>query len=150
MSSTLRDIADAIANALGSVTFNSVTEPPTVVSANLATYTAEEMKDPVIVVTPGSLTVTRVSRTTHQYDCAVFIYVGRQASTEEAYDEMLNLSEEVIDELRAHTWGEDITFPGGATAPTSIEIDINPDDALQERNIWRCVITPRYTLFRND
>jgi hypothetical protein len=34
------------------------------------------------------------------------------------------------------------------TSPQAITIDINPDDALQERNVWRAVITVTYRTFR--
>lgn len=150
MSSTLRDIADAIRDALASVNYSTVATQPTVVRQNWPTYDVEAMADPVIIVSPGSLTVTRVDRVHHQYDADALIFVGRHVQSDAEADGMMDLVEEVVDELRAHNWGEEITFPGGASAPTSIEIDINPDEALQERNVWRAVVTARYTLFRAD
>lgn len=149
MSSTLRDIADAIASALASLTYG-IDVQPTVYRQNWATVDAESLQTPAIIVSPGTLTITRTSRNVHQYDADALIFVGRHVSTEAAADAMLDMAEEVIDALRAHTWGEDISFPGGASSPVSIEIDVNPDEALAERNVWRAVITARYTLFRND
>ena len=149
MSSTLRDIADAVRDALAEVTFSSVQTQPDVVRANWPDYSIEDLASPVLVVMPGSLTITRASRLQHQYDCDISIWVARHTPTDTMADAMMDLAEEVIDVLRAHTWGEDISFPGGATSPTSIEIDVNPDEALQERNVWRAVITSRYTLFRS-
>lgn len=150
MSSTLREIADAIASALASQNYGAVDVQPTVFRKNWATVDTEQLRDPAIIVSPGTLAITRASRTVHQYDCDALIFVGRHVSTEAEADAMLDLAEEVIDLLREHTWGEDISFPGGATSPVAIEIDVNPDEALAERNVWRAVITARYTLFRND
>lgn len=149
MSSTLREMADALAAALREVTFSSVGNQPTVSREVWPDYSAEDLASPVIVVMPGSLTITRVSRAQHQYDCELLVYLARHAPTESLANGMLDLSEEVIDLIRAHVWGEDISFPVGASSPTSIEIEINADESLQERNVWRAVIAAQYTLFRS-
>ena len=148
MSSTLREIADAVRGALASVSFGSTDIQPVVVRQNWPEYDVEAVAGPVVVVTPGPLTVNRVSRVQHEYVFSILVWVARHTPTEQAADDMYDLAEEVVDELRAHTWGESVSFPGGVTSPTSIEIEVNPDEALQERNVWRAVITSNYTVFR--
>lgn len=149
MSSTLLDITEAIRGALASLTYGSTATQPNVVRQNWMSYTVEELQTPLIAVAPGSLTITRISRTVHQYDCDVQVFVGRYVQTDSEADEAYELAEEVIDKLRAHTWDEELELPTGTTSPTSIEVELNPDDALNERNVWRCVITARYTIFRD-
>lgn len=89
--------------------------------------------------------MTRVDRTRFQHDYTINVFVGRYTPTESDADEMLELAEEVVDAVIAHSWGE-IDFP--ATSPQSVEIQINPDDALNDRNAWRAVITVTYRTFR--
>lgn len=149
MASTLREVADAIANALSSVSYSTTQVQPAVVRLNWPEYDVEGLLNPVLVVSPGAMTVTRTDRLNHEYVLSILVWVARHTPTESAANDMYDLAEEVIDVLRAHTWGEEVTFPGNVTSPTSIEIDVNPDDALQERNVWRAVITAQYTLFRN-
>jgi hypothetical protein len=36
------------------------------------------------------------------------------------------------------------------SSPQTVGIDINPDDALTERNVWRAVITATYRVFENN
>lgn len=127
----------------------NVDTQPVVVRQNWPEYDIEGVQSPVIVVTPGGMTVTRTNRTNHEYVLSILVWVARHTPTESAANDMYDLAEEVIDVLRAHTWGETVTFPGNVTSPTSIEIDVNPDEALQERNVWRAVITAQYTAFRS-
>lgn len=149
MASTLREIADAVATALASVTYVNAAVQPAVVRLNWPEYDVEGLRNPVIVVAPGQMTITRADRLNHEYVFSILVWVARHTPTESAADEMYDLVEEVIDVLRAHTWGEEIdAFPAGVTSPTSIEIDTNPDEALQERNVWRAVVTAQYTAFR--
>jgi hypothetical protein len=149
VASTLRDIADAVAGALASVTYESAVVQPSVVRLNWPEYDVEALRYPVIVVAPGQMTITRVDRLNHEYVFSIVVWVARHTPTEAAADDMYDLAEEVIDVLRSHTWGEDVpAFPSGVTSPTSIEIDTNPDEALQERNVWRAVVTAQYTAFR--
>jgi hypothetical protein len=36
------------------------------------------------------------------------------------------------------------------TSPESSSIEINPDDALNDRNVWRAVITASYRVLESD
>lgn len=146
--STLREIADALADGLDAETFTAVTTQPAVERVNWPTYTIEDMADPVIAVMPGTVTIERVDRTHHQYDYQATVFVGRHTPSDELADEMLDLAEEVADVIRAHAWDQGVTFPAGVTSPVEVAIEINPDDALSERNVWRAVVTATYRVFR--
>lgn len=144
--SVLKDLADALAAGLGAETFTAVDTQPTVVRLNWPTYDIEAMADPVIVVTPAGDDIQRVDRTHHQHDYTLNVFVGRHTPTEADADDMLELAEEVVDVILEHDWDEAISFP--ATSPQAIEIAINPDEALQDRNTWRAVITVTYRTHR--
>lgn len=143
--SKLKDIADALADGLDAVSFQSVDVQPSVQRVNWPTYDIEAMADPVIAVVPAGDEILRVDRTNHQHDYSVNVFVGRHAPTEELADEMIELAEEVVDAILDHSWGA-LVFP--ATSPQAIEIQINPDDGLNDRNVWRAVITVTYRTFR--
>ncbi len=147
MSSMLKDIAQALAEGLDATDFESVSVQPVVVRLNLPGYNVEDMADPVVAVTPGGDAVDRVDRTRHQHDYTITVMLGRHTPSEALCDEMLDLAEEIVDTILAHSWGA-VQFPTGVTSPQAITIDINPDDALQERNVWRAVITVTYRTFR--
>jgi len=92
--------------------------------------------------------IERVDRTHHQYDYQATVFVGRHTPSDELADEMLDLAEEVADVIRAHVWDEAVEFPTGVTSPVEVAIEINPDEALSERNVWRAVVTATYRVFR--
>lgn len=143
--SLLKDLADALAAGLTAYSWTTVAAQPAVYRLNWPSIDLEDMSDPVIVVTPGGDTIDRVSRDSHQHDYTVSVFVGRHTPTEAAADEMLELAEEVVDVILAHSWGE-VQFP--ATSPQAISIEINPDEALQDRNAWRAVISVTYRTHR--
>lgn len=147
MSSTLKDIADALAASLDAETFASVTAQPTVERKNWPTYEVEDLADPVIAVTPAGIETVRVSRQSWQYDYQMSVFVGRHTPTEAAAEEMVDLCEEIADVIREHSYGE-IEWPAGVTSPMTVEVALNPDDALTERNVWRAVITATYRVHR--
>jgi len=147
VSSTLKDIADALAASLDAETFASVTAQPTVERKNWPTYEVEDLADPVIAVTPAGIETVRVSRDSWQYDYQMNVFVGRHTPTEAAADEMVDLCEEIADVIREHSYGE-LEWPTGVTSPMTVEVALNPDDALTERNVWRAVITATYRVHR--
>lgn len=146
MASTLRDIADALADSLAAYTFAI---QPAVQRVNWPDYSVEDMADPVMAVQPSTFTIERVDRNNHQYDYAVIAFLGRHTPTNAAADGMLDLAEEVADAIRQHDWDQSVQWPTGVTSPVEVSIDINPDEALQERNVWRAVITATYRVFRS-
>ena len=143
--SVLKDIADALAVSLAAYTFTSGPQPA-VSRVNWPTYDVEDMKDPIIAITPAAAVIERVDRTHHQYDYGINVFLGRHTPTEALADGMLEMAEELVDILRAHQWTND--WPTGVTSPYTVELTMNPDEALQDRNVWRAVVTVNYRVFR--
>lgn len=146
----LRELAQAVADGLGAVTFASADTQPTVQRKNWSQIDLESMASPVIFVTPGEVVVQRIGRGLSQSDYTVNVFVGRHVTTEEAADDMLDLADEVLAYIKAHDWGEQTPFPEGVTSPQTVSITINPDDALSERNAWRAVVEATYRVITSD
>lgn len=145
MSSTLRQIADSLAAGLQAVSWPIA--GTTVERRNWATIDADAMALPKIFIVPGNAEVTRISRTAMQVDYTVTVFVGRHVQTDAQVDGMLDLADSVMLYVRAHSWSEGVTWPAGVTSPQTVSIDLNPEDALTERNLWRAVITASYRVF---
>ena len=148
MSSTLRTIADRLATGLNSVTWAI---PSTVVQRrNWTDLDVESMTSPRVFVVPGNADVTRISRQVMQIDYTVTVFVGRHVQTDSDVDAMLDLADSVMLQVRAHSFGQAVVWPAGVTSPQTVSIDLNPDDALTERNVWRAVITASYRVFETN
>jgi len=148
MSSTLRTIADRLASGLQSVTWGI---PSTVVERkNWASLDVDSMSVPHIFVVPGNADVTRISRLMMQVDYTATVFVGRHVTSDTDVDAMLDLADSVMLQVRAHSFGSSIIWPTGVTSPQTVSIDLNPDDALTERNVWRAVITATYRVFESN
>ena len=148
MSSTLRALADSLADGLQSVTWGIAS---TVVQRkNWANLDVEAMSVPYVFVVPGNADVTRISRQMMQVDYTVTVFVGRHVTDDAGVDAMLDLADSVMLQVRAHSFGSAVTWPAGVTSPQTVGIDLNPDDALTERNVWRAVITATYRVFESN
>jgi hypothetical protein len=148
MSSTLRQLADSLASGLQSVSWGISS---TVVDRrNWANIDVEAMSVPHVFVVPGNADVTRISRQMMQVDYTVSVFVGRHVQDDAGVDAMLDLADSVMLQVRAHSFGSSVTWPAGVTSPQTVSIDINPDDALTERNVWRAVITATYRVFESN
>lgn len=145
--SQLVDIADALAASLGDYAFTAGPQPE-VSRVNWPTYDVEDLKDPVIAVTAAGALIERVDRNHHQYDYQVNVFIGRHTPTDAMANEMFDLAEEMADAIRAHAWDDMTPWPAGVTSPYSVELLLNPDEALQDRNVWRAVVTVAYRVFR--
>ena len=147
MSSTLRQLADSLATGLDSVSWDITS---TVVERkNWANLDVDAMSVPRVFVVPGNADVTRISRLIMQVDYTVQVFVGRHVTSDSEVDAMLDLADEVMLRVRAHSF-QGVTWPAGVSSPQTVSIDINPDDALTERNVWRAVITATYRVFENN
>jgi hypothetical protein len=144
--SQLVDIADALAASLADYAFTAGPQPE-VSRVNWPTFDVEDLRDPVIAVTAAGALIERVDRIRHQYDYQVNVFIGRHTPTEAMANEMFALAEEMVDAIREHTWSLD-GWPAGVTSPYTVELLLNPDEALQERNVWRAVVTVAYRVFR--
>ena len=148
MSSTLRTLADSLADGLQSVTWAIAS---TVVERrNWANVDLEAMSVPHVFVIPGNADVTRFSLNVMQVDYTVSVFVGRHVQTDNDVDAMLDLADSVMLQVRAHSFGSAVSWPAGVTSPQTVGIDLNPDDALTERNVWRAVITATYRVFESN
>jgi hypothetical protein len=146
MPSKMLQICEALKTSLASVTWSI---PLVAVSRrNFVALDAEDMVTPVMFVTPGGVEIQRIGRNSHQHDYAVSVFIGRQAATESAADAMLSLAEDAVSAIRAHAWPQ--PWAGGVTSPVALTIEINPDDALSERNVWRAVISATYRVNVTD
>lgn len=144
--SIAREIADALAASLTAYDFDGTT--PDVQRVNWPSYDIEDMADPVVAVVPGSVETTRADRVHWQYDYGITVFVGRHAPTEALADDTMDLAEELVDVIRQHDWDEAVTWPTGVTSPMEVEVTLNPDEGLQDRNVWRAVITVTYRVHR--
>lgn len=142
----LREIADALADGLAAVSWTPSTTA--VYRRNWATVDIDDMAEPVIFVTPGGADVARVGRTTTQTDYGATVFVGRHVETDAEVDEMIDLTDSLLLQIRAHDWVN--VWPAGVTSPQSITIELNPDDGLNDRNVWRAVIEVQYRVFEAD
>jgi hypothetical protein len=148
VSSVLRTIADSLADGLQTVTWDIAS---TVVERrNWANIDVDAMSVPRVFVVPGNAEVTRISRQVMQVDYTVTVFVGRHVTTDTEVDGMLDLADSVMLQVRAHSFGQAVTWPAGVTSPQTVNIDLNPDDALTERNVWRAVITASYRVFETN
>lgn len=144
--SAAREIADALADSLGLYSFAGTS--PAVKRQNWPSYDIEDMADPVVAVLPATVETVRVDRTHWQYDYGITVFVGRHAPTETLADDTMDLAEELVDAIRQHDWDEAVAWPTGVTSPMEVEVVLNPDEGLQDRNVWRAVITATYRVHR--
>lgn len=145
--SQLVDIADALAASLGDYVFTAGPQPE-VSRVNWPTYDVEDLRDPIIAVTAAGALIERIDRTRHQYDYQINVFIGRHTPTEAMANEMFALAEEMVDVIRQHEWDDLEPWPEGVTSPFTVEMILNPDEALQDRNAWRAVVTVGYRVFR--
>lgn len=143
----LREIADALADSLDGVAWTP--ETTAVYRRNWATVDVEDMANPVVFVTPGGADVSRASRNVTQTDYSADVFIGRHVESDAEVDAMIDLADSVMLYIRAHDW-QGVTWPTGVTKPQALSIELNPDDALNDRNVWRAVITVTYRVFEVD
>lgn len=144
--SALVDIADALADSLAAYEFTAGPQPK-VSRVNWPTFDVEDLQDPVIAVTAAGALIERVDRNHHQYDYQINVFIGRHTPTDALANEMFDLAEEMVDAIRGHAWSL-AGWPAGVTSPYTVELLLNPDEALQDRNVWRAVATVSYRVFR--
>lgn len=145
----LRTIPQALADSLDAVTFQSVATQPSVSRRNWVQIGLEDMADPVIFVAPVAAIPTRINRENTQIDYEASVFVGRHVQTEADADAMLDLADELVEAIKAHNWSENVTWPAGVSF-WQLTVELNPDDALNDRNAWRAVITATYRTFSSD
>jgi hypothetical protein len=63
---------------------------------------------------------------------------------------MLDLANDIFRQVKAHQFDDIEDWPEGVTSPQTVTIDLNPDDALSERNVWRAAIVATYRVLESD
>lgn len=145
--SVQQDIIDALVASLDAVAWTATADAVTVETKNYPSYDIEDLENPVICITDGSIESERLARSAHQRDYSVEVYLARHTPTEAACDVMLDLLEEILDKLEDHSWGA-VSWPTGVSSPQTIVVEKNPDEALAERNVWRAGIVVTYRVPR--
>jgi hypothetical protein len=147
---SFKDLGEALATGID-LHFASLTNTSaTVAYTNFAELDEQNLSTPQIVVTPNSMSSERTSRTMSQVDMGMHVYVGQKAKTDSEVDSIMGLSDIVFELLRSHDYYNLASWPDGVTSPQNIGIDINPDGALQDRNLWRCVFDVEFRIFVED
>ena len=142
------DIITALVASLDAVTWTATAATVTVESKNYPQYEIEDLADPLICITDGSVESERIARNSHMRDYAVEIYLARHTPEEADCDAMLNLFEELLDQLEDHDY-PGVTWPTGVTSPQTIVAEKNPGEALAERNVWRAGIVVTFRVPRS-
>lgn len=150
---TLIEIADALADSLDAVAWTTFAGPVTTTRVKWATtpFTPEEMAGGTIAVAATGIEATRISRTAHQHDKQLAVFVARAVESDAEADDMSDWAEEIAEKIEEHDWSTyapSVTWPAGITSPQDVTVTINPDDGLSERNVWRAVIAVSYRVAR--
>jgi len=145
MSAFLQSLADAVATGLAAK--NWAIAGTTVERANWISKGPEQLVVPAIVVTAGNRETVRIARPSQrQNDYTVQVYVAQKVDTDAEVTAISDQAEAVLDALMDHSY-PGITFPAGTVSPITVTIETNPDDALNERNVWRASIVATYRFF---
>lgn len=150
--SVLLDLADALADSLAEASWSTMADPVTVYRENWPRVDVEDLQEPTISVVPAAIESTRIGRRSMQHDYQLFVYVARHAPADADADEMLVFAEEVIEQIEEHAWATvapAVSWPEGITTPQEVTIELNPGEALRERNVWRQAITVVYRSLRS-
>jgi len=142
------DITTALVASLDAVTWTATADPVTVETKNFPQYGIEDLANPIICITDGSIESERIARSAHMRDFAVEVYLARHTPEEADCDVMLNLLEELLGYLEDHSW-PGVTWPTGVTSPQTIVVEKNPGEALTERNVWRAGIVVTFRVPRS-
>lgn len=146
MSNYLTGIKDSLAEGLGL----SVGTAATVSAVNWIEVDSESLTTPKVYVAPGDMEFSRISRTQSQVETSAIVFIGKKVSTDAEVEAATDLADQIIGYIRAHDWANEANWPEGISSPTSITLEINPDDGLNERNQWRAVANVSYTHFVTD
>jgi len=147
MSANLQTLADAVADALVAETWPIA--GTTVERMNWVQKDVEELNAPAIIVTPGGFEPSRLHRSNGlRKNYTVYVYLAQRVDTDLELTAISDMAESLVDRLFAHQWDESVTFPNSIGSPLTVNCDVNPDDALNDRNVWRAAITVSYPSFQ--
>jgi len=147
MSANLQTLADAVAAALVAETWPIA--GTTVERMNWVQKDVEDLGSPAIIVTPGGFDPTRIHRSNGiRKNYTIYVFIAQRVETDAELTEISDMAETLVDLLYTHQWDESVDFPNGIGSPLSVNCEVNPDDALNDRNVWRAAITVSYPSFQ--
>ena len=147
MSAHLQTLADAVAAALQAESWPI--SGTTVERLNWVQKDVEDLGFPAIIVTPGGLTPSRIHRSGGvRKDYTAYVFVAQRVEDDASIAAISAMAELVVDKLFAHQWHAGVTFPNNIGSPLTVTCDVNPDDALNDRNVWRAAIVATYPSFQ--
>lgn len=148
MSANLQTLADAVADALVAETWPIA--GTTVERMNWVQKDVEDLTAPAIIVTPGGVDPQRIHRSNGvRKNYTVFVFIAQRVETDAEITAISDMAEALVDRLFAHDWDGSVTFPNGIGSPLNVNCEVNPDDALNDRNVWRAAITATYPSFQS-
>lgn len=142
MATNPRLMADALYDAISAHTW--ALSPLTIERRNWAQASVNELVTPVVYVVPAGVDVARIGRIDWQYDSAVNLFVGRHVETDSQVDEMYDLIDDLIVFIRS------TPLSAISSTPQQLTAEINADDTLAERNVWKATLTVTYRNLSSD
>lgn len=147
MSANLQTLADAVAAALTAETWPI--SGTTVERANWVSKDVEDLTAPAIIITPGGIEPSRIHRSNGvRKNYTVYVYIAHRVETDAEVTAISDMAESLVDRLYRHSWDHSVTFPNSIGSPLSVQSEVNPDDALNDRNVWRALVTAVYPSFQ--
>ena len=147
MSANLQSLTDAVADALVAETWPIA--GTTVDRMNWVQKDVEDLGAPAIIVTPGGFDPQRIHRSNGiRKNYTVYVFLAQRVDSDADITAISDMAESLVDRLHAHQWDESVEFPNNIGSPLSVNCDVNPDDALNDRNVWRAAITVSYPSFQ--
>ena len=143
MPSTLRTIAaDLAAGLQGRNELSSVS----VSNSYYLELSLADMDDTKIVVIPAGEEVEKLDRVSWQHDIRIMVFIGKRCNTDAEVNAAMDLAYTVQSIIVAHDWQN--TWQTDPSSPLSVDVEHNPQEALNERNVFRTVITASYRVFQ--
>ena len=147
MSANLQTLADAVAAALVAETWPI--SGTTVERLNWVQKDVEDLGAPAIIVTPGGFDPTRLHRSNGiRKNYTIYVFIAQRVETDADLTAISDMAESLVDRLYRHHWDATVTFPNYIGSPLTVNCEVNPDDALNDRNVWRAAITVTYPSFQ--
>lgn len=139
-----------IANNLAAGLYADLTATATVERLNWVEIDADSLRTARVIVLPGGVEISKVDRNNSQVDASIMVYVGQRVATDQQVDAIADVADEVLQLMRQHDWSNLASWPEAASSPSELSVQFNPDDGLNDRNIWRAIINATYRLFVSD
>jgi hypothetical protein len=104
----------------------------------------EELASLKVAVIPRGVEVTNTARGAGMYEYRVGIYVAKHVVDDADADAMMTLTEELVDKLRADTWGSAVD----GISCTGVSVQLATEDSINERNAFRATMEVTYKVLK--